>query len=52
MSTFTYEGKHFLLDGEPFVVRSGVMHYWRVVPAYWEDRLKKLKACASISAGI
>ncbi len=45
MSTFTYEGKHFLLDGEPFVVRSGVIHYWRVVPAYWEDRLKKLKAC-------
>ena len=45
MSTFTYKGKDFLLDGEPFIVRSGVMHYWRVVPEYWEDRLKKLKAC-------
>ena len=45
MSIFTYEGKQFLLDGEPFIVHSGVMHYWRVVPEYWEDRLKKLKAC-------
>ena len=45
MSTFTYKGKSFLLDGKPYIVRSGVMHYWRVVPEYWEDRLKKLKAC-------
>ena len=21
------------------------MHYWRIVPEYWEDRLKNLKAC-------
>ena len=45
MSQFTYEGKHFLLDGKPFPVISGAIHYWRVVPEYWEDRLKKLKAC-------
>lgn len=45
MSTFTYEGKDFLLDGKPFRVISGVIHYFRTVPEYWEDRLRKLKAC-------
>ena len=45
MSEFTYRGKQFLLDGEPFTVISGAIHYFRVVPEYWEDRLKKLRAC-------
>ena len=45
MSTFTFNGKDFVLDGKPFVVLSGAMHYWRIVPEYWEDRLKKLRAC-------
>ena len=45
MSTFTYQGKDFLLDGKPLSVIAGSIHYWRVVPQYWEDRLKKLKAC-------
>ncbi|MBR2460151.1 MAG: beta-galactosidase, partial [Clostridia bacterium] len=45
MSTFNFKGKSFYLDGKPFTVLSGAMHYWRIVPEYWEDRLKKLKAC-------
>ena len=45
MSNFTFKNEHFLLDGEPFQVISGAMHYWRIVPEYWEDRLKKLRAC-------
>ncbi len=45
MSEFTFKGKDFYLDGKPFTVLSGAMHYWRIVPEYWEDRLKKLKAC-------
>lgn len=45
MSTFNYKGNSFYLDGEPFRIISGAMHYWRIVPEYWEDRLKKLKAC-------
>jgi beta-galactosidase len=45
MSEFTYKGKSFYLDGEPFAVHAGAIHYWRVVPEYWEDRLKKLRAC-------
>ncbi|MDN4523879.1 glycoside hydrolase family 35 protein [Fictibacillus fluitans] len=35
----------FYLNGEPFRILSGAIHYFRVVPEYWEDRLKKLKAC-------
>ena len=45
MSVFTYKEKEFLLDGEPFTVISGAIHYFRVIPAYWEDRLRKLRAC-------
>ena len=45
MSEFTYNESSFLLDGKPFTVLSGAIHYFRVVPEYWEDRLKKLRAC-------
>ncbi|WP_313468142.1 beta-galactosidase, partial [Carnobacterium sp.] len=34
----------FYLDGEEVKIVSGAVHYFRVVPEYWEDRLKKLKA--------
>lgn len=34
----------FYLNGEPFQVISGSIHYFRVVPQYWRDRLEKLKA--------
>ena len=39
------EGNQFMLDGKPFQILSGAIHYFRVVPEYWEDRLRKLKAC-------
>ncbi|HEY1968433.1 MAG TPA: beta-galactosidase family protein, partial [Pseudonocardia sp.] len=29
----------FLLDGRPFQIVSGAMHYWRVVPEQWSARL-------------
>ena len=45
MSVFTYEGNQFLMNGKPYRILSGAMHYFRIVPEYWEDRLKKLKAC-------
>lgn len=35
----------FLLEGESFRILSGAIHYFRVVPEYWRDRLLKLKAC-------
>ncbi len=45
MGTFNYQGEQFLLDGQPIRIISGAIHYFRVVPEYWRDRLLKLKAC-------
>ena len=45
MGILTYDKKNFLMDGEPYKIISGAIHYFRVHPKYWEDRLKKLKAC-------
>lgn len=35
---------NFYLNDKPFQIISGAIHYFRVVPAYWKDRLEKLKA--------
>ncbi|WP_053374982.1 glycoside hydrolase family 35 protein [Paenibacillus sp. FJAT-27812] len=45
MPVLSYNNDSFLLDGQPFRILSGAMHYFRIVPDYWEDRLRKLKAC-------
>ena len=45
MSIFQIDGKNFIFNGEPIQIISGAMHYFRVVPEYWKDRLLKLKAC-------
>ncbi len=42
MSDFQIKEK-FYLDGKPFQIISGSIHYFRVVPEYWQDRLEKLK---------
>lgn len=42
--SFRVEGDHFVLDGKPFRVLAGEMHYARVPRAYWRDRLRKAKA--------
>lgn len=34
----------FYWKGKPVKIISGAIHYFRVVPEYWEDRLIKLKA--------
>lgn len=34
----------FLLDGKPFVIRCGEMHFARIPRAYWRQRLKMAKA--------
>ncbi len=41
---FEIKGNSFVLDGAPFHLVSGSIHYFRVVPEYWRDRLEKLKA--------
>ncbi len=45
MGTFTIEKDGFYLNGEPFRVIAGAIHYFRVPAEYWRDRLIKLKAC-------
>ncbi len=40
----TISGNHFHLNGKPFRILSGAMHYFRIPPEYWEDRLRKLRA--------
>ncbi|XP_062577620.1 beta-galactosidase-1-like protein 2 [Saccostrea cucullata] len=43
--SLTFKNGNFILDGKPFRIFSGTMHYFRVVPEYWRDRFKKMKAC-------
>jgi len=38
------EGDHFALDGKPFQIISGELHYERIPREYWRDRLKKARA--------
>ena len=38
------EREEFYLEGKPFLILSCSIHYFRVVPEYWRDRLLKLKA--------
>ncbi|MGV8980687.1 glycoside hydrolase family 35 protein [Clostridium sp.] len=41
----TFEIKEdFYLNGKKITIISGAIHYFRVVPQYWLDRLEKLKA--------
>lgn len=37
-------GNEFTLNGKPFRILAGAMHYFRVPPAYWRDRLEKMRA--------
>ncbi len=42
--SFTAARGQFLLDGKPFQIISGSMHYERIPRAYWRDRLRMAKA--------
>ncbi len=42
--TFATETDHFTLDGKPFKVLSGELHYARIPREYWHARLKMAKA--------
>ncbi|HLK13735.1 MAG TPA: beta-galactosidase family protein [Fimbriimonadaceae bacterium] len=42
--TFSPGPDSWLMDGKPYLVRSGEMHYARVPRAYWADRMKRAKA--------
>jgi beta-galactosidase len=42
--SFRVESGKFLLDGKPFQVIAGEMHYARIPRAYWRERLRMAKA--------
>ena len=39
-----FSDRDFVVMDEKKKILSGSMHYFRVPPAYWEDRMMKLKA--------
>ncbi|GAB7192079.1 beta-galactosidase [Kineococcus sp. NUM-3379] len=43
MSTFEIGEEDFLLDGQPFRVLSGALHYFRIHPGHWADRIHKAR---------
>jgi beta-galactosidase len=40
---FAIGDRDFLLDGKPFRVLSGALHYFRVHPGQWADRIRKAR---------
>jgi beta-galactosidase len=42
--SFTVANGQFQLDGHPYQILSGEMHYSRVPRAYWRDRFRKARA--------
>jgi beta-galactosidase len=42
--SFTIGENTFLLNGKPFVVRAGELHYPRIPREYWEHRIQMCKA--------
>lgn len=49
--TFGWKGERFLLDGKPFVIRGGEMHFSRVPREHWRERLRMLKAMGLNTVG-
>lgn len=43
MSDFRIGPEQFELDGEPFQILSGALHYFRVHPDQWRDRIRKAR---------
>ena len=44
MRTVTVSGRDILVDGQPIRLISGAVHYFRIIPELWEDRLLKTRA--------
>ncbi len=43
-STFSVGDSDFLLDGKPFLIRCGEMHFARIPREYWGHRLRMARA--------
>lgn len=42
--SFAIADNEFVRDGEAFRIRGGCLHYFRVHPFYWRDRMLRMKA--------
>ena len=49
--TFELGETDFLLDGQPFVIRCGEIHYARIPRPYWRHRLQMLRAMGCNAVG-
>ncbi len=49
--TFRLGTDDFLLDGKPFRIMAGEIHYQRIPREYWADRLTKVKAAGLNTVG-
>ena len=49
--TFEIGERDFLLDGKPFVMRCGEIHYARIPREYWRHRLQMLRAMGCNAVG-
>jgi beta-galactosidase len=49
--SFRLGGSDFLLNGKPFRIMAGEIHYQRIPREYWADRLMKLKAAGLNTVG-
>ena len=45
MRTIEIKKREILLDGKSVKIHSGSMHYFRIHPDYWRDRIVKLRQC-------
>lgn len=43
-ATFRVEAGKFILDGEPILLYGGELHYFRVDPSQWPERLRLMRA--------
>ena len=48
---FGWKDQDFLLDGKPFVIRGGEMHFSRIPREHWRSRLRMLKAMGLNTVG-
>jgi beta-galactosidase len=42
--TFSAGKNEFMLNGKPYIIRAGELHYTRIPRAYWDHRIKMCKA--------
>ena len=49
--SFRLGGTEFLLDGKPFRIMAGEIHFQRIPREYWADRLMKVKAAGLNTVG-